>query len=74
MDSTVHAEFMGLRKGLLVTVALWSATSHSFMFESDCKSAVAWVANSISTLWHFHNVLCKCCHVLGWELLGRFRI
>lgn len=47
VDSVVHAEVLALRGGLLVVVASWWAMTHSFVFESTCKSVVALVMDPL---------------------------
>lgn len=72
VDSTIYAEVMTLREGLLVAaVSRWSS-SYSFMFELNCKSVIVWVANPILAMWNFQNVLLIWCHIFGsritWSL------
>lgn len=48
VESTVDAGVLALRKGLPVAVASQWASMHFFVFESNCKSIVAWVTNPLS--------------------------
>lgn len=41
---------------------------NSFVFESDCLVVVAWVANSSSAPWRFHNVFREYFHVFGFDI------
>lgn len=72
MDSAVHAKILALRESPLMAAALRWASSHSFVFESNYKSVVAWIVDPSSVPWHFHTALCKCYHVFGvgisWSL------
>lgn len=48
--SAVHTEVLALKEGLQVAVASRWAYSHSFVFESDYKSIIAWVVDPASAL------------------------
>lgn len=62
-----------------MTVASRWASSHLFMFESNCNSLMTWVVDPLPALWCFHAVLRKCCHIftagISWSLshIGRMR-
>lgn len=53
VELVIHAEVMALRKGLLVVVVSRWASTHSFLFELDSKSAISWVVNPSFSPWQF---------------------
>lgn len=65
MDLAIHEEVLALQEGLLVEATSRWVSTHSFVFESDCKSIVAWTADRMSAPWRFHMVFCECCYVFG---------
>lgn len=65
VDLVVHAEVLALREDLLAVVASWWTSSHSFVFESDSQSVLAWIVVSSKALWRFRNILRECCFVFG---------
>lgn len=68
VDLAVHTEVLTLREGLLMAAASRKASTHSFVFESNCQSVVAWVADPLSAAWNFHTTLRECCLVFGTEI------
>lgn len=60
LDLAVYVEVLALREGILVVAALRWASSHSFLFESDSQSVVAWVEDPSSAPLSFHNILDEC--------------
>lgn len=68
IDSSIHAEVLALRKGILVVAASRWVSSNSFVFESNSQSIVAWVADPSSVLWRFQNIFWECCHVFGYNI------
>lgn len=54
---------------ILVAMTSHWYSSHTFMFESNSKSVVAWIADPTSTPWQFQFSIRKCCNVFGFVIV-----
>lgn len=55
VNLAVQTELLAFREGILMAIVSYWVSSHSFVFEFDSKSIVAWIKNPLSALCQFHN-------------------